>query len=206
MPAEYARYKKLLSGDNRIGDARASIALLPKARRLLETTPAKSGLQMDARAAYSAAWRLCLRLMKESKDPEAQQLIIDQWNKSLKDDGESVALQVYSLSDQWDRRLLTDDFWRSLGDTKCKMTMSSIAYVLYLHGNRDDLDRLKRRRASLQEGNELCGIVQNAINYMNYRLAGDFTHPGPAALGPTMIDPVLVWAYQGAPNGKSDHH
>jgi len=184
LPAEYAAYEQALAGDHGLNDARASIALLSKVKETLGRSLQSHNQEQDSISAYRAAWRLCLRTMRDSKDQAAQKLIVDEWNKSLREDSDATPSQVYALSEQWDRKLLTNDFWQLLRQTNKRKTVSAICYVLYERGNAADAAQLMQKRKSgvdvgLQEG------IQNTINYMNYRLSGD-TSPGPAAAPPRM--------------------
>ena len=149
IPAEDA-----LTGDSGLNDARASLALLAKAREALE----RSYQEQESISAYCAAWCLCLRIMQNSTDQtvrpfdgfdkltadcaQGRQLIIDEWNKSLQEDSDLTPLQIYALSEQWDQRLLTDDFWQLLNKTNKRETVSAICYVLYEHGNAADIGQL----------------------------------------------------------------
>lgn len=130
-------------------------------------------------------WKLVIRTLQESKDQTIQHLIVDEWNKSLTADDDAVPAQVYTLADQWDRRLLTDQFWTTLQQTTNRKTVNAFGYVLYHHGNQDDLDHMENieKQAHGKRG------LMNAINYMRYGLyllnGGDKkTNPGPAARPP----------------------
>lgn len=176
LPAEYAAYEQALTGDHGLNDARASIAFLSKVKETLGRSLSSHSQEQDSISAYRATWRLCLRTMQNSNDRTAQKLIIDEWNKSLREDSAVTPSQVYALSEQWDRKLLSDDFWRLLRQTNNKKTISAICYVLYVHGNQDDAKRLTDSHKP---------ETQNAVNYMNYKLSDD-TSPGPAAAPPRM--------------------
>lgn len=164
LPAEHAGYEKALTGNNGLNDARAALALLVKAREAFE----RSEQEQENISAYCAAWCLCLRTMQNSTDQTARpfdgfdtstrlsagkltadcaqgrQLIMDEWNKSLREDNDLTPLQVYALSERWDRELLTDDFWQLLSQTSKRETVVAICYVLYERGNADDIRRLMR--------------------------------------------------------------
>lgn len=181
LPEGYATYEKALAQGNGTNDARASLELLAKAKESLRQSPKITGADQDRIAAYRATWCLCLRAMKESKDETAQRLILDKWNENLAEDDDAVASQVYALSEQWDRRLLTDDFWKTLQQTNNKKMVSAIGYSLYQQGNQDDLDRMvKIEKQTPGRG------LPNAISWLRYRLSGDKTNPGPAAAPPRM--------------------
>ena len=79
-----------------------------------------------------------------------------------------------------------DDFWNLLQRTKSKRVLSAMCYVVYRRGDRDDIPRLKKAVRALPKGDERSQVVQDAINWMSYRLSGDKTYPGPAAAPPTL--------------------
>lgn len=185
LPEVYVKYEKALSESNETNTVRASLELLSKVKGCLRQSPKSTGENQDLIAAYRATWRLCLRAMKDSKDHTVQRLIQDEWNKRLREDDDAAPSQVYALSEQWDRKLLTDEFWQLLKQTGKKKTMSAFAYVLYEHGDATDAERLMQKRKSGIDI-ESQAVIQNAINWMNYRLSGDKTNPGPAAATPRM--------------------
>jgi hypothetical protein len=186
LPAEYEVYRKALTGDGGVNDANASLLLLSKARDASSKSPSGSGQRKEKLNAYHAAWRLCLKLAQKSKDQAARRLVLDEWNKSLSEDGENIPSQLYALSRQYEQTFLTDDFWKLFEQTKNRETMSATCYVLYRHGTREDAERLEKRCDSLPKGDPFAGIMVNAINWMRYRLSGDRTNPGPAHRPPTI--------------------
>jgi len=185
FPEEYAAYEKALAQANGTNLVRASLVLLAKAKESLHRTSSTTNVAQDEIKIYRATWLLCLQTMHESKNQTAQRLIVDEWNKSLREDDEAVPSQVYTLVEQWNRNLLTDEFWQLLKQTNKKKTISAISYVLCQYGNSADTDRLmQKRKSGIDKASQ--GIIQNAINWMNYRLSGDKTNPGPAAAPPRM--------------------
>ena len=180
LPEEYANYEKELKGDSGLSDTQASFLLVSKAKALLGKPAENTSKEEEYNRAYYATWHLCLRMRQNAKDPAVQKLILDQWDSYLREDDKPVPFQIYALTD---RSLLTGDFWKLLQQTKRKKTISAICYVLYHHGDREDAERLTQKRKSGIDV-ELQEIIQNAINWMNYRLSGDKTNPGPAAAPP----------------------
>ena len=166
LPAEYTAYEQALTGDNGLNNVRACLELLAKAKENLECSLSSNNPEQDSISAYCNAWRQCLRTMQDSTDQtgrpfdgfdkltadcagstplttgQGRQLIIDEWNKSLQEDSDVTPLQIYALSEQWDRGLLTDDFWQLLSQTNKKKTVFAICYVLYEHGNMADIKQL----------------------------------------------------------------
>lgn len=180
FPAEYAAYERSLSKDN---DTSACLVLLSKVRESLRKSPPSQSEYKGRARAYEVTWSLCLRTMLASKDQASRQAILDRWNEGLAEDDDAVPSQIYSLWEDWDRSLLTDKFWRLLKKTDKKRTISAIAYVLYPHGNAEDAQRLTEKEESgIDVGLQV--IIQNALNYMNWRLRGDPTDPGPAGAPP----------------------
>jgi hypothetical protein len=121
--------------------------------------------------------------MKVSKDQTTRRVVLDEWNRYLRDDDSSVPSQLYALAEQWDRDLLTEDFYQLLKKTKNKKTIAAIAYAFYEHGNASDADRLLQKRKSGIDI-ESQQMIQNAINWMNYRLSGNNKDIYPAAFPP----------------------
>ena len=136
LPAEI-RLDKALSGDNGVGDARAVIRLIFKAKELradispsLETlrntymtmprSEAEAARQRlwDTTNAYRVSWLLCLQMFKNSKSEAGGQLILGEWDKFLREDGECLPSQLMSLAVEWDRGLLTNELWRLLEHSK----------------------------------------------------------------------------------------
>jgi len=183
LPAEYAAYKRALSGDNGRNDARASLLLLSQAQEALSRRESSPDRRRDDFDAYRAVWLLCLRLRQASRDHAAQQLVLDEWNNCLKKDGDPISAQLYALVEQWDRELLTSEFWQLLKETTNPQTLSAICVVLYNRGDKGDVERLVKKRDS---GIDLHSqqIIQNGINWLKHRLKADATDPGPAAMGP----------------------
>ena len=183
LQADYAIYEKAQTGDRGMDDARACITLMSKAKDLLAAMPVGADQRKDAMNAYCAAWRICLHLMHSSGDEKARQLILDEWNKSLEEDGQCVAAQIFALYEQWDRQLLTAPFWGLFERTNDPKTIEVVSYVLYVYGGQEDVKRLSERLKH-ETDSHLRRLMVDAINYMRYRLKGDKTDPGPAAIGP----------------------
>lgn len=181
FPVEYANYEKMLAQENGTNDAHAVLELLAKIKNSLGQAAKSSVEERDRNAAYQAGWRLSLQTMTETKDESAQQHILDEWNRSLREDNDAVPSQIYALSEEWNRKLLTDDFWNTLQQTKNRKTVSAIGYALYRHGNQDDLNRMVK----IEEFSPGRGLP-NAISWLRYRLSDDKTNPGPAAAPPHM--------------------
>jgi hypothetical protein len=185
LPTEYAQYKKQLTGKNDINDCNAAFVLVSKAKAMLDK-PVKERIYKtkDCKIAYSATWYLCLRMGQNSKDPAAQKLTLKEWNNSLIKDDNTVPYQIYALTEgPLDRSGFTDDFWKLLRQTNKKNTISAISFVLFASGDAEDINKLEEKRDSVTDP-ELKQIIQNAINWWKYRLSGDKTNPGPAALRP----------------------
>jgi len=93
LPAEYAAYEQTLAGDGGLNDARVSLALLAKSREALERSSVDdNNPDQESINAYYAVWRLCLRMVQNSNDEAARQLILDEWNKSLQEDSDITPL------------------------------------------------------------------------------------------------------------------
>lgn len=184
LAAEYSAYKKSLAGDNGSSDIRACLALLAKSREALAAAAPCSDRKRDAFDAYRQAWGMCLRMRRDSKDKVAQQLIVDQWNSRLKDDGDAVCAQIYALEENWDRTLLTTEFWCLFRQTERAHTISAMSLLFYSRGDPADMKILAGKRDSgldLKKGR----IIQNAINWFECHRRGDDTKGRePAALSP----------------------
>jgi len=188
LPAEYAAYRSALTKDGGVRDAQAALLLLSETRkRLDEARPSVERKREDFNA-YHAAWRLCLRHRCESHDPAARQLILDQWNQSLKSNGDAVCSQLYALRDVWDRDLLTDACWQLLRETKNPHTIVAFCALLHANGDETDVDRLAAKRDS-EIDVPTRKTIQNSIIWLRYRLTGGPTHAGPAALPPAAESP-----------------
>ncbi len=183
LPQDYAAFQSTLTGQSGVLEAQAAIRLSSKARELAHHSFDSPQSQKDALDAYRATWRIALRLWQSSTDQEAKQLIFADWKNSLNSNGIPVVAQLYALSEIWDRSFIGEEFWRLLRDTKEKKIISSICYVLYTHGNSKDTEQLLKKRNATIEA-DVQEIIQNAINWMNYKQSGDSSNPGPAAAPP----------------------
>lgn len=185
LPTEYAKYKKQLTEMN---DYNAAFALVSEAKAMLDK-PAEERVHKteDCKMAYRATWSLCVGMRQNLKDPAAQKQILEEWNNYLVKDDNDVPYQIYAIAyDSWDRNFLTDKFWELLRQTNKKKTISAIGLVLYHYGDSEDINKLEEKRDSVTDP-ELKQIIQNAINWGEYRLSGDkTTDPGPAAAPPRM--------------------
>ncbi len=187
MPAEYAKYKKQTTGKNDINDCNETLALLSEAKAMLDK-PAKERVYKneDYAKAYFSTWHLCWRVKQNSKDPAVQKRILEEWNNSLIKDDNATAYQICTIAYNYrDRSFLTDKFWELLRQTNKKKTISAISLVLYQYGNSEDINKLKEKRDAVTDP-KLKQIIQNAINWRNYRLSDDKTNPGPAEAPPRM--------------------
>jgi hypothetical protein len=122
--------------------------------------------------------------MRETKDEAARKTIAERWNESLVD-GALAPSQIYAFARQWDRTLLTDEFWRLLSETKNRKTLSAICYALYEQGTEEDAKKLVQKDKATEDV-ELRQIIVNALNWIRYKHSGDTTNPGPAARPPHM--------------------
>jgi hypothetical protein len=191
LPAEYSAFEKALSGDIGVGDARAVIRLISKAKELranispsLETlkntymkmprSEAEAARQRlwDATNAYRVSWLLCLQMFKNSKSEEARQLILGEWDKSLREDDEYLPSQLICLVVEGDREFLTNELWRLLQQSKKKRTVSAICCAIWARGNRADEGRLEKVRETFvnDKRGEFAELVAQAIRAMDYRL------------------------------------
>jgi len=186
FPADYANFRNRLRGDHGPEDAKASLQLLSKVKDRFGS-PSSGEAQLRAlRNAYQAAWRICLREFQQTNDKGAQGLVLGKWDESLKLDDDAVPSQVYALLADWDRRLLTDRLWRLAMETKTRRTVASLSYAFYMHGDRQDAERLEGRLK--RETDTATGeLIANAISYMNWRLGGS-KGPGPAAMPPRPVE------------------
>jgi hypothetical protein len=174
MASDWNTFKKEFPGDRGIGDARAAVRLMLKARRVrAESSPGSERTRM-AGVAYRTAWGFCLRAFKNSKDAAARQLILDEWNKLLSTGGKFLGAPFTALSFDWDRAFFTDDFWRLLEGSKDENTLAAMCQVMIQYGNRDDYERLRKKAMSLDAGKELGikKILSTTLYRMYARLSG----------------------------------
>jgi len=186
LPTDFANYQKQVVGDNGAGDCQATFQFISKAKEILGKPTENKREKENRNKTYYASWRLCIRMYHNTNDTTVKQMILEHWNHSLKNDDKVVPFQIYAISEPlWDKSFLTEDFWKLLQRTIQKKTISAISFIVYQRGDEADMKRLEQKRDSGIDF-ELQGIIQNAINWMNYRFRGDKTYPGPAAIGPTM--------------------
>ena len=133
---------------------------------------------------YLAAWRLCLRQFQETGGADEKKKIKALWDMCLIENDTLTPFQIYALGNCWDRNLLDDSFWALFEKTKKRKTLKAFAYILYQHGNLEDIERLERKRDSGLDANAQ-NVIQNAINWMNARLLWP-DDVGPAARPPRM--------------------
>ncbi|MBN1868577.1 hypothetical protein JW916_14945 [Candidatus Sumerlaeota bacterium] len=185
MPNDLAAYERGLSGDNTVADVQSSLFLLSKAKDLALTPSTEISELRDRHKAYTEAWEICLRARRESGDPQARQTLLEGWNESLRADDVTVPWQLASLlSDEWDRTLLTEDFWRLLQSTKKKKTRSAICSILLSRGESADEERL-RQIAKTATDDDLRDVITRTLRYMEYRRQpSDPMNPGPATAPP----------------------
>ena len=115
LPAEYGAYRKAISSNSEIDTARAAVQIVQKTRELAAKSPKHSE--------EGVAWMLCLQLFKDSKDPSAEQLILDEWNKGLGHEDDYLLRQLSATYHAFDRRLLTAEFWKLFEKSTKRKTM-----------------------------------------------------------------------------------
>ena len=119
------------------------------------------------------AWELCIEQFKASKSEPARRLILAEWDHSLgREEGEVLNEVLTALKTTFDRRFLTAKFWDLVEHSKRGETMSEICYILYKHGNREDLDRFKKRLAAMPFDDPRRPIVSRAVAFLGFRLRG----------------------------------
>lgn len=118
---------------------------------------------------YLAAWRLCLRRLQETNNEDEKKKLKAMWDICLTQNDALTPFQVYALGDCWDRNFLDDSFWALFEKTKKRKTLKAFAYILYRHGNLEDIGRLERKR-DVELDAATQNVIQNAINWMNARL------------------------------------
>jgi len=187
VPVEYAAYRNSLTGEKGLNDARASVRLLSQAREVLAKVGPSVERKKEEFDGYLASWHLCLRLTRESHDQAARQFIVGEWNRCLKVDGDAVCAQLYALIGNWDRDLLTDDFWRLFQETKNPETILAFSVLLLAHGNETDIQRMAEKLESNIDG-ESKNVLKRAMSYRKLKLEAP-DHPGPAQLAPSFKYP-----------------
>lgn len=179
MPSDWATYKKEFAGNFGESDARAAVRLMLAARQLRAEAPPRTEASRKLGVAYRTAWQLCIRAFKNSKDPAARKVILDEWNKLLRKDGKFMVGQVIALEIDWDPAFLTDDFWRLVGRSRDKNTLVAVCFVMIPHGSKEDYERLGKKQASLdvRQDHELVAI----LGYTRYRMTGRLFSGGTAS-------------------------
>ena len=186
LPEAYSSFPNELRHDVSIKAARASTVLIARARKALEKSTKTTNRFKDVADASRMAWAISLRIWKHTKDEAARGEVLNAWNSSLREENIQTPSQICALSEEWDRNLLTDSFWRVFTQTGERKIISSICYVISRHGNKEDKIRLMAKRDALAEP-ELKQIVQNALNWMKYWRLDDRSLPGPAAAPPRVV-------------------
>lgn len=199
LPAAHAAYKSALAGDNSVGDAQAAPSLLSKARETLIAASRKSNRVREQFEACWDTWRLCLRLRSNSTEQAARQLIVDQWNKGLREDGDRVRAQLYALSDEWDRDLLTEQFWQLFHQTANPKMISATCYILYVCGDGYAMAQLAKKLDSGIDA-QSKGFVLVAMTWIGVRRAGGGAEVRPRAGCPAPEYPP----YETVPTGPFD--
>lgn len=136
--------------------------------------------------AYRAAWEEAIIVWKVTTDPDAKKLILDTWKSSLVESA-SVPYQIGALHYQWDRGLLTDEFWSLLKDSNSVNTVSSICFAIYLRGNDDDIARLEAKETATSNI-QIKQVILNALDWRKFKLNGS---PDPKDQGPASAPPKI---------------
>jgi hypothetical protein len=114
--------------------------------------------------AYEIAWSKCLRVynynakrlterpkddnndnitLEEKEKAEAvKKLILDEWNKSLKEGDKCVASQANAIGIEWNPDFLTNDLWKLLQTTKNYNVFLALCRAITNNGDEKDVNRL----------------------------------------------------------------
>lgn len=185
LPQDYQKFKNALARDYGLADASLCIGIMKQAHTLLQDTPLSATNRGDVIEAYRAAWRLCIRVCSGAKNQDVKSAVLKEWDQSLSGPEQNTVCQIYALSEVWDRDFLTDNFWKVFANRVGRPTIAAVAYTLFKHGNQTDASKLTQKRDS-NIPVDFKELIQNSLNWMNYRFRGDSNDPGPSAVAPRM--------------------
>ena len=174
LPVEYDAFRTTVHETSLVHAAQAVLVLEARSEELLTDAAAGGPARSNRLAACCAAWKLCLRVERLSTNAvnaEAKRMILDKWNRSLKQGTASAAMQVAALVTIWDPTLATEDLWRLFEAAHDKTTISAFASLIYNRGSAEDWERLRNRLG--REGDATCaGILRHALDYKAFRDRG----------------------------------
>jgi len=186
FPLEYQKYK-IRSDSHKMNNIKPVIELINTVRQKIEDSQHLSKSELEEyRISYLFSWRMCIRLMDEKPNKKSRMQLMNQWDASLLKDDQLSIIQIYGLAEEWNRTFLTRTFWQQLHSSKCDGVVSAMCYVLYQHGNLEDLHKLLAYH-DIEKSALRAAKMMNARNWLEYRLYGKQTHSAPPAL-PPMLD------------------
>ncbi|MBK8725542.1 MAG: hypothetical protein IPL96_05665 [Holophagaceae bacterium] len=138
----------------------------------------KSNSEPDQLLPYLFAWHLAIKNLRN----ESQNLVVTRylnlWDSKLSKDNDLTPVQIYALVLEWDHRLITKTFWKLLSESTNDNTVLAISYVLYKRGDAEDLILLEKAIVS-EKNPKRVSRMQNASNWLRFRLYGKPGNPGP---------------------------
>lgn len=176
-PSEYATYRKAVESKDFRNTARAAVAMLSK----VQDAASKPSAPIIVGQCEMTAWELCIGVLKETNDSDAQP-IIEKWSRGLREENNHLERQCYATRRTWDRRLLTDDFWRLFQESQKRQTMCAVCYVVDKHGIQEDVKRLEKMRDAMEVDDKHRPLLANLVIRMRYRLAGGDPFAAPPSL------------------------
>lgn len=186
FPLEYTKYK-IRSDSHKMNNIKPVIELINTVRQKIENSQYLSKSELEEyRISYLFSWRMCIRLMDDKSNKKSRLKLMNQWDASLLKDDQLAIIQVYGLAEEWNRRFLTPTFWQQLHSSMCDGVVSAMCYVLYQHGNLEDLQKLLAYH-DIEKSPLRASKMMNARNWLEYRLYGKETHSAPPAF-PPMLD------------------
>lgn len=133
--------------------------------------------------AFMFAWQKCIQFASTLDDKMTLNRMLKAWDESLLNDDKLAPIQIYALSNEWNRIFLTDVFWRQLRDSKNDSVVTAMCYVLYRNGNSEDLLKLLNQHDS-ENRQVRANLLMNAHNWLGHRLYGKQKEFGPPTLPP----------------------
>jgi hypothetical protein len=165
--AEYNAFRATLGETSLVHAAQTVLVLEARSEELLTNAAAGGPSRSNRLAACRAAWILCLRVERLSTNAvnaEAKRIILDAWNRSLRQGTASAAMQVAALATIWDPTLATEDLWRLFEAAHDKTTVSAFATLVANRGSAEDWERL-RNKVSHEGFNESAGILRHTLEW-----------------------------------------
>jgi len=148
------------------------------------TSLAGGDAQMRVQAVMGM-WSLAITAM-QGMDRDCRSRFVELWDQRLRSSGNAVP-QICALGRQWDADLLTEGFWELFHKSNDDRLISAVCFAVYRKGDASVAKALKGKLTTVQSPGTQ-EILQNALNWMEFRRKGAEAGAGPASAPPRMPD------------------